>query len=63
MPRVDLIIAFENGDLEGNEVLDLFADLVRTGIAWQLQGFYGRTALDLIESGYLSEDGRVLRDA
>ena len=28
--------------------------LVNTGIAWQLQGWFGRTAAELIESGIIS---------
>jgi hypothetical protein len=45
------IIAYENGDLDEDETLTLFQYLVDTGLAWQLQGAYGRTAAALIERG------------
>lgn len=48
------IIAFEEGELEDDQVIELFQYLVDTGIAWQLQGVYGRTANDLIEAGVLT---------
>jgi len=60
MPSVDKIIAFENGELEEGEVLSLFSELVRSGMAWRLQGFYGRTASSLIEEGYLDREGNIL---
>lgn len=47
----DLIIDFESGELPPEQVVDLFQYLVDTGLAWQLQGFYGRTAKALIEAG------------
>jgi len=34
----DLIIRFEQGELEPNETLELFAALIRNGHAWTLQG-------------------------
>jgi len=46
------IIAFESGELDEDEVIDLFQDLIDSGLAWQLQGHYGRTAKALIEAGY-----------
>lgn len=47
------LIAFESGALREDQILDLFQDLVDTGMAWKLQGTYGRTALALIESGHI----------
>jgi hypothetical protein len=56
---VSYIIAYEEGALGWKEVLKLFAFLIRTGLAWHLQGHYGRTAADLIRSGVISENGRI----
>lgn len=45
------LLAFEEERLDPEEVIWLFQRLVDTGMAWKLQGFYGRTARDLIEAG------------
>jgi len=55
------IIAYEQGELSGSDTISLFAQLVASGLAWQLQGSYGRTAASLIDQGYISRDGRVLQ--
>lgn len=55
---LDQIIAYESGDLEEDEMLSLFQHLVDTGMAWQLQGHYGRTASQLIKAGYIKEGER-----
>jgi hypothetical protein len=45
------IIAFEQGELGEEEVRTLFQHLVDTGMAWRLQGFYGRQAQAMIDAG------------
>lgn len=55
--HVGAIMAHEQGELSDGETLDLFAYLLRTGLAWSLQGHYGRTAAALLEAGYLNRDG------
>ena len=35
------------------EVIEAWQHLVDTGLAWQLQGSFGRTAEDLIEQGII----------
>ena len=56
---VDKIIDYESGTLSDGEVLRLFSHLVKTGLAWQLQGHYGRTAHALIEAGALDRRGNI----
>jgi len=51
MDQVDKIIAYEQGDLDEDATIELFQELVNSGLAWQLQGSYGRTAQSLIDAG------------
>ena len=53
MNDLDDIIAFENGDLDEDATIALFQRLVNTGLAWTLQGSYGRTAMALLERGLI----------
>lgn len=56
---VGAIIAFESGKFGEEESLELFQYLVDTGLAWQLQGSYGRAANDLIEAGLIKGKRRI----
>jgi hypothetical protein len=38
------IMAYEHGESGRDRTLALFAHLIRTGMAWKLQGSYGRQA-------------------
>lgn len=49
---VDKIIAYEQGELNEDETIEFFQELIDSGLAWGLQGSYGRTASYLIEEGY-----------
>lgn len=60
MNLIGKIIAYESGELDDNGVIDLFAELIKNGMAWTLQGHYGRTAAALIDGGYLSKTGDIL---
>ncbi len=51
MNRVDRVIAYEQGELGEAETIKLFQELIDSGLAWILQGHYGRTAQALIEAG------------
>lgn len=52
MNQIDKIIAFEQGDLDEDSTIELFQELIDSGLAWQLQGSYGRMANALIQNGY-----------
>lgn len=58
--QVDLIIKFESGEATEEESLKLFSHLIKTGLCWKLQGFYGRTAQNLINNNIISKDGVIL---
>jgi len=48
------------GELDSYDTLKLFGALISTGTINSLQGYYQRTARDLVETGYLSNEGDVL---
>ena len=47
-------MAFESGELDREETIELFQHLIKTGLAWKLQGSYGRTAQALIQAGEIT---------
>tara|TARA_R110002012_G_scaffold16404_4_gene63403 strand:+ start:9038 stop:9259 length:222 start_codon:yes stop_codon:yes gene_type:complete len=53
------LMDYEEGSLNENEILDLFSELIKNGMAWTLQGAYGRMARALIESDYISTNGKI----
>ena len=58
---VSMIMDYESGELKVENMLVLFAELIKTGQAWTLQGHYGRTASTLIDNGYISITGKILK--
>lgn len=54
MDLVSAIIAYEQGELDDEEIVDLFQQMVDSGLAWTFPGRYGRTAVDLIEAGVVT---------
>lgn len=48
------IIAWESGELNEEDERAFFQHLVDTGLAWQLQGTYGRRAAQLLGEGLIS---------
>jgi hypothetical protein len=59
MVDVQDIIAYEEGTLTPRQVLELFAELIRTGTAFELQGHYGRTAVGFLEAGFVLPNGDI----
>lgn len=49
---------FEEADSR-DEIIIAWAYLIKTGMVWELQGSFGRTAKRLIEEGFVSERGEV----
>ena len=50
---VTRIVAYEEDRMSEAEELELFQELVNNGMAWKLQGHYGRTAAYLIAAGII----------
>jgi len=48
------IIEFEDGLLTEEQTVDLFNDLIETGLIYQLQGHYGRMAQAMIDAGLIA---------
>lgn len=57
---LNFIMDYEVGDSSADEIVDGFALLVRLGLAWSLQGSYGRMAAHLIDAGWITDDGEVI---
>ena len=53
------IMAYEEGLLDLTETVQLFADLIKTGLAWRLQGHYGRTCAEMIRQGVIDKAGNI----
>jgi len=53
MTDLEFIMEYEGGEREMSEeeLIAGFQQLIDSGLVWQLQGHYGRTAKELIEEG------------
>ena len=56
---VDKIMRWEAGQMSDVEMVKFFGQLVKSGMAWKLQGMYGRQAASLIEAGLIDSKGKV----
>lgn len=54
------IIEYECGQLSEQETLELFAELIKSGLAWTLQGSYGRMATALINQKLITPEGDIV---
>lgn len=57
--NIDKLMAYESGELNDAETINFFADLVKSKMAWSLQGSYGRMASAMIDAGFISPEGEV----
>lgn len=59
---VGSIMAWESGEMSSEQAIDFFSKLVANGMAWTLQGCYGRQAQALIDAGFIEAGtGKVLK--
>jgi len=54
---IDYIMDYEMGVMSDLDTLKMFSELIKNGMAWNLQGHYGRTAKHLIDNEYLLANG------
>ncbi len=52
LDSVGFIIAYEDGELDDGSIITGFQVLIDNGMAWRLQGSYGRMAAHLIKEGH-----------
>ena len=48
---VSKIMEYEGGEMDHEQMEEFFQELIDSGLAWELQGHYGRTAVSLIDAG------------
>ena len=46
------IVDYETGSMEWDRMVVFFQKLIDTGLAWELQGHYGRTAMGMVKEGF-----------
>lgn len=57
---LDFIMRWEDGQCDDAETIRGFQALIDSGMAWRLQGAYGRMASNLIENGLCRAPGERL---
>ena len=58
--QLGFIMADEDGELDDEQLIEGFQHLIDNGLAWSLQGCYGREAKQLIEAGHCTDTHNVL---
>lgn len=53
MKMIDMLMAYEAGDLGKEQIVELFQNLVDSGLIFGLQGSYMSTAKALVEAGLI----------
>ena len=57
LSNMKVLFDYEEGKLDTIQSLLLFSELLKSGLVWQLEEHFQRTARDLIQGGYLNFDG------
>lgn len=57
--RFKRMMAWEGDNLTIQAFIELFSNLVGIGMAWTLQGCYGKQAKALIDNGYIKTNGNI----
>lgn len=52
MNKLEAVMTVENGECSKEEYVKAWQKLIDTGIVWELQGWFGRGAIRMIEDGY-----------
>lgn len=51
MISIEQIMDYEDGQMDNEEAIAMFQEMINDGSVWSLQGSYGRTAMNLINAG------------
>ena len=62
MKMIDMLMAYEAGDLNEEKTVELFQNLIDSGLIFGLQGSYMRTARELVEAGLIDLSAGVNED-
>jgi hypothetical protein len=62
MKMIDMLMAYEAGDLNEEKTVELFQNLIDSGLIFGLQGSYMRTARELVEAGLIDLSTGVNED-
>ena len=57
--EIEQMIRYEQGELDTREIVKLFALLIKSGMAWSLQGFYSRAAKQFIDAKLIDNNGVI----
>jgi hypothetical protein len=55
--HADKIIKYEAGEMTPQEQIEFFQELINSGMAWKLQGHYGKLAHAMILEGLCKHKG------
>jgi len=53
---VNKIVAYENGEMDEEEIVEFFQELLDDNLIHSLQGSYQRTAMLLLELGHIARN-------